>query len=91
MDIRIDYSKVAEKFFVKHEDVRDDFKRDVVKIITGNHPEQVNFKNLKGKLKGYSRIAIDSYRIIYKRIDDKIIIVSVILAGTRGDVYKHIR
>ena len=90
LKIRIDYTKVAEKFFIKHEDVRNDFKRNIVKIITGNHPEQVNFKNLKGELKGYSRIAIDNYRVIYKKTEDIIVIVSVILAGTRGDVYKHI-
>jgi len=77
IDIRIDYSKVSEKFFVKHEDIREKFKIDVVKVITGKHIEQVNFKKLKGKLKGYSLIAVDAYRIIYKIFNGQIIIVSV--------------
>lgn len=89
--IRIDYSKVSEKFFVKHEDIREEFKQSVMKILTGNHPEQVNFKNLKGKLKGYSRIAIAGYRVIYRITDHEIIIVSVLYAGARGDIYKHIK
>ena len=88
--IIIDYSRNAEKFFVRHEDVREEFKCDVVKIITKDHPEQVNFKNLKGRLKGCSRIAINGYRIIYKMKNGEIIVVSVLMAGTRGDIYKHI-
>ena len=89
-DIRLDYSRNAEKFFEKHEDIREEFKRDVVKLITGYHPEQVNLKPLKGKLKGYSRIAIGGYRVIYKKSGDEIIVVSVIYAGSRGDIYKHL-
>ena len=88
-DIRLDYSRNAEKFFEKHEDIREEFKRDVVKLITGDHPEQVNFKPLKGKLKGYSRIAIGGYRVIYMKSGDEIIVISVIYAGSRGDIYKH--
>ncbi len=89
-EIRFDYSRAAEKFFIKHEDIRENFKRDVIKIIKHDHSEQVNFKNLKGKFKGYSRIAINGYRIIYKKYKDEITIIYVIHAGTRGDVYKHI-
>lgn len=62
--IRINYSKAAEKFFVRHEDVREEFTACISKLLNKNHPEQVNFKNLKGKFKGYSRIAIDGYRVI---------------------------
>ena len=50
--------------------------------------EQVNFKELHGVLKGYLRIAIGSYRIIYQVINGEIIVVSVAYAGSRGDVYK---
>ena len=89
--VRINYSKAAEKFFVRHEDVRKEFIGCISKLINNAHPEQVNFKNLKGKLKGYSRIAVDSYRIIFRIEDGEIVIVSVILAGSRGDIYKHLR
>ncbi len=59
--------------------------------MNNNHPEQVNFKNLKGRLRGYSRIAIGGYRIIFRIENGEIVIVSVIFAGSRGDIYKHIR
>lgn len=89
--IRFDYSKVAEKFFVKHENIRESFKKDVSKLIKNDHPEQVNFKNLKGKFKGYSRIAINGYRIVYRQLtEDVLVVVSVIFAGARGDIYKHL-
>ena len=83
-----DYSKAAEKFFSKHEDIRRDFKRCIARIINNDHPELVNFKKLKGKLRGYSRIAIGSYRVIYTILNGEIIIVRVISAGSRGDIYK---
>ncbi|MBR1658029.1 MAG: type II toxin-antitoxin system RelE/ParE family toxin [Synergistaceae bacterium] len=89
--VRIIYSKVAEKFFVRHEDIREEFIDSISKLINDDHREQVNFKNLKGKLKGYSRIAIDGYRVIFRMEDGEIIIVSVVMAGSRGDIYKHLR
>ncbi len=46
-----DYSKTAEKFFAKHEDIRNEFKKCIARIINNDNPELVNFKNLKGKLK----------------------------------------
>ena len=89
--VRIIYSKVAEKFFVRHEDIREEFIDSISKLINDDHREKVNFKNLKGKLKGYSRIAIDGYRVIFRMEDGEIIIVSVVMAGSRGDIYKHLR
>ena len=90
MSLKIEYQKSAEKFFAKHEDIRKEFVRCIDQLFENYHPEQVNFKNLRGKLKRYSRIAIGSYRIIYKVINGDIIIVSVVAAGSRGDVYKHL-
>ncbi len=31
------------------------------------------------------------YRIVFRIEDGEIVIVSVILAGSRGDIYKHLR
>lgn len=90
-DIRFMYSKPAEKFFDKHVSVLDTFKIDVVKLLNDDHPEQVNYKRLHGKLKDFSRIAIGSYRIIYQIINGEVIIVSVAYAGSRGDIYKKFK
>ena len=35
----IQYTKAAEKFFKVHEDVREDYKKAVREILTGEHPE----------------------------------------------------
>ena len=43
MDIRFQYSKKADKFLSKHEDVRTSFKADVIKLVKNNHPETVNY------------------------------------------------
>ncbi len=88
-DIKFYYKKDAEKFFRKHEAVRQTFKVDVVKVINRDHTEQVNVKPLQGRFKGYSRIAIGGYRIIYKIENGEIIVVDVAYAGSRGDVYKR--
>lgn len=86
--IQFQYSRKAEKFLNKHEDVRDEFKKDIRKLIENDHPEQVDYKRLKGSKAGYSRIRIREYRIIFTIIKDKIVIVNVVAAGSRGDIYK---
>ena len=65
-DLKFDYEKHAEKFFHKHEDIREAFRNAVLKIINRDNAAQVNTKPLQGILKGYSRIAIGSYRVIYQ-------------------------
>ena len=90
-EVNFEYSKPADKFFRKHEDVRAKFETDAKRIIHKNHPELVNYKPLQGKLKEYFRIAIGGYRVIYKVINGEVIVVDVIMAGSRGDVYKKIQ
>lgn len=87
-NVDFDYRKPVIKFFRKHEKIREEFEESIMQILNNDHPEQVNFKKLKGSLKGYSRIAIGSYRIIYQLINGEIIVVSVEYAGSRGDIYK---
>ena len=88
MRIDFQYSRKAEKFFSTHEEIREEFKVDATKYVNNDHPETVDFKRLKGKMKGYNRIAIRGYRVIFRYIREKIILVDVIKAGARGDVYK---
>lgn len=90
-DIDFRYSKPARKFFEKHMEIREAFRSDVVKVLNRDYIGQVNYKPLQGKLKGYSRIAIGGYRVIYQVINGEIIVVNVAYAGSRGDVYKRFR
>lgn len=43
--------------------------------------------NLKGKLKGYLKLRVAHYRIIYQRIDSRLIIY-IIDIGHRKDIYR---
>lgn len=88
MNIRFQYSKKAEKFLSKHEDVRSEFKADVIKLIKNDHPETVNYKHMQGRYKGYDRIAVNGYRVVFRFLRDDEIIVDTVKAGPGGDVYK---
>jgi len=85
-DIR--YTKVAEKFFKAHEDVRDQYEAAIRELLVGEHPEKVDIKKIKGKRSDYYRIRLGDYRVVYALINGTIVVVNTILAGARGDVYK---
>lgn len=84
----IQYTKAAEKFFQTHEDVREQYKAAIKELLTGEHPEKVDVKRIKGKRNDYYRIRLGGYRVVYAIINGKIVVITTILAGPRGDVYK---
>ncbi|MBR4574497.1 MAG: type II toxin-antitoxin system RelE/ParE family toxin [Lachnospiraceae bacterium] len=43
---------------------------------------------MKGKRGEYYRIKLGGYRVIYTVINGTIVVISTLLAGSRGDVYK---
>ena len=84
----IQYTKAADKFFKTHEAVRTEYKEALKELLVGEHPEKVDVKRIKGKKNDYYRIRIGNYRIVYAIINGKIVVVSTIIAGARGDIYK---
>lgn len=84
----IQYTKAADKFFAIHEDVRSEYEDAVKELLSGDHPERVDVKRIKGKRNDYYRIRLGAYRVIYAVINGKIIVINTLLAGTRGDIYK---
>lgn len=84
----IQYTKAAEKFFKSHEDVREDYKAAIKELLVGEHPEKVDVKRIKGKKNDYYRIKLNGWRVIYAVINGKIVVISTLMAGSRGDVYK---
>ena len=84
----IQYTKAAEKFFKTHEDVREDYEAAIKELLVGEHPEKVDVKRIKGKRNDYYRIKLGGYRVVYAIINGKVVVISTILAGPRGDVYK---
>ena len=72
--------KPAKSFFKKKEK----FKNNIILHFKGQR--NIDIK----KLIGYSdlfRMRINSYRVIYKVINNKIILIDVIDADNRGDIY----
>ena len=47
----------------------------------------VNIKQLKGKLSDFYRYRMGDFRLIYKVLDDRVLIIAVDF-GPRGDIYK---
>ena len=49
ISFEIQYTKAADKFLKLHEDVRQQYEQDIVKLMTNDHPEDVDVKRIKGK------------------------------------------
>ena len=84
----IQYTKAADKFFVDHEDIRKQYEDAIKELLTGDHPESIDVKRIKGRKSVYFRIKLGGYRVIYTLINNKIVVVKTLLGGSRGDVYK---
>ena len=88
IEYEIQYTKAADKFLKTHEDVRTQYEEAIKELLVGEHPEKVDVNRIKGKHNDYFRIRLGSYRIVYAVINGKIVVITTILAGARGDVYK---
>ena len=84
MKYTIVIKKIAEKFIVK---LPQPEKERVLKAIY-HLPEGNDIKELKGKKnKGLYRLRVGDYRVVYT-IDNGKLIICVVDAGNRGDIYK---
>jgi mRNA interferase RelE/StbE len=88
IEYEIQYTKKAEKFFKKHEKVREQYELSIQRLITDDHPEEIDVKKISGKMNEYFRIRLGNYRVIYAVINKRIVVINTLLAGERGDVYK---
>lgn len=86
----VQYEKSAEKFFVKHEDIRLQYIQNLSAWLNGVNPERVDVKTIKGKRNKYYRMRVGDWRVIFSIINGKIVVINTILAGSRGDIYKKI-
>ncbi len=84
MNYKIIIEKNAKKYIQKQQ--INDQKR-ILKAIS-LLPEVGDIKPLKGE-KDFYRLRVGTHRIIY-RLDNGILTVIVIAAGSRGDIYKHL-
>lgn len=88
IEYEIQYTKAADKFLKSYENIREQFKDTIRELIVGDHPEKVDVKRIKGKRSDYYRIRLGGDRVVYALINGKIVVVNVLLAGSRGDVHK---
>lgn len=87
MKYTIVIKKIAEKFIVK---LPQPEKERVLKAIY-QLPEGNDIKEMQGKKnKGLYRLRVGDYRVVYT-IDNGKLIVYVVDAGNRGDIYKKYR
>ena len=84
----IQYTKAADKFLKTHEDVRAQYEEAIRELLAGEHPETVDVKRIRGKRNDYYRIRLGGCGVVYAIINGKIVVISTLLAGLRGDVYK---
>ena len=83
MSYRIEIEKPAAKFISKLP--RQDKERVLVAI--KKLPDEGDIKALQGKRsKGYNRLRVGNYRIIFT-VDHGLLIVRVVEAGNRGQIY----
>ena len=88
LSYEIRYTKAADKFLKAHEDVRLQYEAAVFELLAGDHPERVDVKRIRGKRNDYYRICLGNVRVVYAVINGTIIVITTLLAGPRGDVYK---
>lgn len=84
----IEYTKAAEKFFVKHENIREKYEDSIKVFLTGDNPQKVDIKRIKAKRSEYYRIRLGEYRVVFAIINKIIVVVTTLAAGSRGDIYK---
>ena len=82
------YTKAADKFLKTHEDIRQKYEADMRELLVGEHPESVDVKRIQGKKSVYFRMRIGEYRIVFTVVNGKVIVVTTLLAGVRGDINK---
>lgn len=88
INYEIQYTKAADEFLKSHEEIRIQYENAIRELLFGDHPEIIDVKRIKGKRNDYYRIRLGDYRVDYAIINGKIIVITTILAGSRGDVYK---
>ena len=84
----ISYTKVADKFFSRHEDIRGQYEDAIRKLMTNDHPVSVDLRRVQGKKSNDYRIRIGDYRVVYTIINGRLIVITTLLASSRGDIYK---
>ena len=93
MNLKISYSKEADKFLKKNEDNLKEEEVDgliveAIRKLFKTEETNINLKKLKGKEKGSFRIRKGDIRIIFSLKKEKILHAMIKTIDFRGNVYK---
>ena len=90
IELIIRYSRLVEKFFEKHQEVENQFLKNLEAFYIGKE-KNVDIKRLKGTIIPQYRMRIGSYRIIFNVTKESIKVYSIYVekAGSRGEIYKN--
>lgn len=81
------YLKVAAKFFKKHPELLEKYKKALTILVTNPQHPSLRLHKLQGKLKNFHSVSIDlSYRLIieFEIQDNQILLINI---GTHDQVY----
>ncbi len=84
--LQVNINKVSDKFFKKHQDVYIKFLDNIKNYYLRNE-QNIDIVAMKN-YKGIFRMRIRDYRVIYSVKNGKIKIINVLLADSRGKIYK---
>jgi addiction module RelE/StbE family toxin len=82
-----DYEKKAKKFFKKHQNLKDKYKKIIMFLQANPHHPSLRLHKLQGKLQEFYSVSIDmNYRIIidFIIVDKKIFLIDI---GSHSEVY----
>lgn len=86
--VKIRYSKSSQKFFEKHQLIKEKFKKNIISKYEDKN-SNIDLKKMVGYEDLY-RIRIGDYRVIYKIAENQVVIIDVLLAGSHGEIYKKL-
>lgn len=91
MTIEFQVSKQADKFFQKHPDIEKTFTKNISLAYLKDN-KNIDIKRLKTNIELY-RMRIGKYRIVFSFDENtnELLIISVIFAASRGEIYNKIK
>lgn len=90
IELIIRYSRLVEKFFEKHQEVENQFLKNLEAFYIGKE-KNIDIKKLKGTIILQYRMRIGSYRVIFTVNKESIKVYSIYVEkeGSRGEIYKN--
>lgn len=87
--LQFNYAKKAKSFFSKHEDLRNEFEDDIHAYYCRGQREGIDIRKMSGSRQWIRMKLQKDYRVIYCIVKQHIVVVNVLLAGARGEVYRQ--